>query len=73
MNAITKTFPDVIRVICWRHFTENIKRKLIEMNVSEKQRKSILSLLLGQGDFKGLLDCDDEDFDDEWEETKQQS
>ncbi len=37
----------------------------------KKQRKSILSLFLGQWDFKGLLDCDDEDFDDEWEETKQ--
>ena len=49
-------------------FTENIKKKLIEMNVSEKTKKKY-SLFLGQGDIKGLLDC--EDFDDEWEETKQ--
>ena len=48
--------PKPKMLLCWKHFLDNIKRKLIQLEITEKYRDDIIVLFTGQADIAGLLD-----------------
>ncbi len=56
VNGLKFAYPAVMMVICWRHFIDNLKRKMIQLEITEKWRDKVITLFTGQADIAGLLD-----------------
>lgn len=37
-NAVTAVFPDAIRLMCWFHVTQNVKKKLNHLRANDKKQ-----------------------------------
>lgn len=54
-NSIELIYPETINMICWRHFNDNIDRKLKDLKVEQVDREKVLLLLHGKGNDQGIL------------------
>ena len=87
-EALEKAFEDVfpiegvaasrssIHLRCFEHVKQDMKMKLTSLNVPEKQQKDIIKKIIGcEFDgrrVKGLVDSEDGEFDERYEEIKQE-
>jgi len=62
-DAIRPSYPSVVNLLCWRHFRENIERKLFELKIKEQQVRKMNITFFGKGDTTGLLGCDEDDYE----------
>ena len=62
-NAFVTVFPEAVKLLCSFHKRDNIKMKLRELNVSERESKEIMNTIFGyQVDgalYLGLVDSND--------------
>lgn len=70
-NAIKTIYPSVTHIYCWKHFLDNVVRKLVALNISEKNRHKVKVIFTGHVDHKGLLESkDQQELDEQWNNVK---